>query len=485
MYTAYANELDEGNFVYEEVERTSDIQLAPMLNILLLAVWAVICLIGFAVMILGKNPVLGTIIIAVPTFIGMVIKPTFALCVMMLVLPTGAGIGYRQVFSLDRAVGIALAVSFALNLLMTRPRLRIANKALWVVVVFTIWVFLASLAAPHLSLELQRAFTQVQLLALILIVCWIIEANGERAFRWALRAYVIGVLGTTMLAFLTGAAVRTLETPEGRYAATLGKAIDANMLAALTSIAFLAAIYLLARDKNIFWRVVHFIAILFLPTMLLRIGSRGALTALIFTMLSPLLFVRQVLHRPALAVLLVAIILLASISAGLLVRSGGLEAPVVERLTDVGSAKEAISYRMEPTKAAVRAVIRRPAGTSFYAWFERAGARHWPHSDFFFALGIYGIPGAILFLVFVIMMVLTVKRIPLGLEKLYARAVLTFLLVMGLNIKQIGTKYFWVFLAFVLAAERIGWLNAGETGNMLGQTDEETADIDYQPHVSQ
>jgi hypothetical protein len=28
---------------------------------------------------------------------------------------------------------------------------------------------------------------------------------------------------------------------------------------------------------------------------------------------------------------------------------------------------------------------------------------------------------------------------------------------MGLNIKQVSAKYYWVFLAFVLAAERIGW----------------------------
>jgi len=148
-------------------------------------------------------------------------------------------------------------------------------------------------------------------------------------------------------------------------------------------------------------------------------------------------------------------------------------------LTDVGYARQAIAVRMEPIKASVEAAVKRPTGTSYYGWFERTGMRHWPHNDFFLALGVYGIPGAVLFLVFVAIMMLTVKRVPLGLEKLYARATLTFLLVMGLNITQIGAKYFWVFLAFVLAAERIGWLNAGETEDVLGQTDEETADIDY------
>ncbi len=53
---------------------------------------------------------------------------------------------------------------------------------------------------------------------------------------------------------------------------------------------------------------------------------------------------------------------------------------------------------------------------------------------------------------------LTVKRTPLGLEKLYARAVLTFLLVMGLSVGQLYQKHFWVFLVFVMAGERIGRL---------------------------
>jgi hypothetical protein len=50
---------------------------------------------------------------------------------------------------------------------------------------------------------------------------------------------------------------------------------------------------------------------------------------------------------------------------------------------------------------------------------------------------------------------LTVKRIPLGLEKLYARAILTYLLIMGFNVGQLYQKHYWVFLAFILASERM------------------------------
>ncbi len=478
MYAMYENNVNGEDLLYEYDERTSDIGLPPVMNALLLAGWIFISLIGFAVIFLVKNPVAGALIIAVPTFIGMVIKPTFALCMMMLVLPTGAGIGYRQAFSLDRGVGIALAASFLLNILITQPRLRIRNRALWVLIVYTIWVVLTSLAAPYIGMELRRAFTQIQLLALVFIVYWIVETNGPNTFRWALRAYVLGTLGTIALAFITGTAIRAIEeTPEGRYAATLGQAINANMLAALTGMAFLAAIYLFARDKSILWRIIYLVAILLLPFMLIRIGSRGNLVALTFTLLSPFIFVRQVLRKPALAALLMVIIILASASTALVVRSRGVEAGVATRLTDIGLSEEAISYRMEPIKQAIKSVTRKPTGTSYYGWFEQTGLLIWPHSDFFLILGVYGIPGAILFILFVFLMLSTIRRTPMCLEKLYTRAVLTYFLVVGMNNAYVYKKFYWAFLALVMAGERIASIYTEQSELLSPGEGEELLDV--------
>ena len=479
MYTTYANAIDPGPFLYEEQERTSDIQFPPAMNLFLLVAWLVVCGIGLGVMVLAKNRIAGAVVIAVPTLIGMLLKPTFALCILMLVLPTGAGVGYRQAFSLDRGVGIAVAVSFFLNVMLTRPGLRIRHKALWAAAGLSIWIFFDSLAQPYLAMEVRRAFTQFQLVLLILIVYWILETNDERTFRWALRSYVIGMVGTTILAIKTGAAIRAMqETRDVRYAATLGTAIDANMLAALTAIAFLSAIYLFARDRSLFWRLTYLAAMLFLPVMMIKIGSRGGLVALAFTLLSPLLFVRQVLRRPALAVLLILAIIAASLSVGLLVKQQAVATSVVERLTDIHRAKDALEFRMRAVRNAASAVAVRPMGAGYYSWFERTGSQIWPHNDFFFALGVYGIPGGILFAVFVVLLMLTVKRTPLTLEKLYARAVLTFLLVMGLNIKQLSAKYYWVSLAFVLAAERLGGWHAEPAEALADETDEAAPDTD-------
>lgn len=475
MYATYLDELDDG-LLCEPQERTSDLQFPPAINMLLLAAWLMICAVGFAIIFLAKNPIAGAAVIALPTFIGMLIKPTFALCILMLVLPTGAGVGFRQAFSLDRGVGLALASSFVLNAMLTRPGLRIRHRALWVAGALSLWIFFASLPQPYLKMEMMRAFTQFQLVVLVLIVYWILETNYERTFVWALRSYVVGMVGTTVLALKTGAAIRaTQETQDGRYAATLGRAIDANMLAALTALAFLSAVYLLARDRSLFWRIIYVAAMLFLPVMMIKIGSRGGLVALAFTVLSPLLFVGQILRRPALAVLLVLTVLLASASVGFLIGQRGLDDAVATRLTDVQLARTAIDFRMEPIRKAVGSVATRPAGSGYYSWFERTGSQIWPHNDFFFALGVYGIPGAILFAVFVVLLMLTVKRMPLTLEKLYARAILTFLLVMGLNIKQLSAKYYWVFVAFVLAAERLSHWRADAPDSLAVEMDEDLA----------
>lgn len=481
MYATYVNEVDRDSGMpglYESDERTSDVQLSPAMDALLLAAWLLVCAIGFGVAFLAKHLFVGAVIVAVPTFLGMLIKPTFALCMLLLVLPTGAGVGLGRGVSLDRAVGLAVAVAFLINIVLTRPGLSVRHKALWAAAGFSAWIGAASLFQPYLSMEIMRALTQLQLVVLVLIVYWILETNYETTFVWALRSYVVGMVGTTVLALKTGAAVRAMhETRDTRYAATLGSAIDANMLAALTALAFLSAIYLFARDRGLLWRLFYLAAMLFLPVMMLKIGSRGGLVALAFTLLSPLLFVRQVIRRPALAILLLLGILVASASAGLLIGQRRLDASVTNRLTDVQRAKKAIDVRMAPIKDAVEAVTVRPAGTGYFSWFERTGSQIWPHNDFFFALGVYGVPGAVLFATLVILLMLTVKRMPLTLEKLYARAVLTFLLVMGLSIKQVSAKYFWVFLAFVLAAERLSWWHAETDEGWTDEVDEEHADI--------
>jgi hypothetical protein len=47
---------------------------------------------------------------------------------------------------------------------------------------------------------------------------------------------------------------------------------------------------------------------------------------------------------------------------------------------------------------------------------------------------------------------------------------------MGLNIKQVSAKYYWVFLAFVLAAERLGWGHVEPQEDPTEEMDEDAPD---------
>ncbi len=58
--------------------------------------------------------------------------------------------GWQEAFSLDRGVGLALAVSFFLNVLLTRPGLRVRHKALWLAAGMSVWIGVSSLMQPHL-----------------------------------------------------------------------------------------------------------------------------------------------------------------------------------------------------------------------------------------------------------------------------------------------------------------------------------------------
>src|SRR5512133_170125 len=143
MYTTYANDMIDDGLLLEPQERTSDIQFSPAMNTMLLATWLVLCAIGFGIIFLTRNVIAGAAVIAIPTLVGMVIKPTFALCILMLALPTGAGVGFQQAFSLDRGIGLALAVSFFVNVLLTRPGLKVRHKALWFAAGMSVWIGLS------------------------------------------------------------------------------------------------------------------------------------------------------------------------------------------------------------------------------------------------------------------------------------------------------------------------------------------------------
>jgi hypothetical protein len=53
-------------------------------------------------------------------------------------------------------------------------------------------------------------------------------------------------------------------------------------------------------------------------------------------------------------------------------------------------------------------------------------------------------------------MMLTVKKIPTKFEKFYAKAILIFLILIGLKGMYVSEKFYWVFWAIVMVCEKFG-----------------------------
>ncbi|MFC1783628.1 O-antigen ligase family protein [Planctomycetota bacterium] len=439
--------------------RKTDITLDPFIDKLLLVGWGMICLISLGIIFILKAPIIGIVFACIPTFIGMVLKPSFALCLLMIALPVGTGIAVGNTFTLNKGVGYAVALSFLINLMMTRPSLDLRNKVLWLALAYFLWTCFSSLIAPYINLEIQRIFTQVQLMALFFIVYWILTTNTPKTLIWMLRSFVLGSVVFIIISIATGATMRVVEEgSQGRYTATLGNAINANLLAALIALSLLCAVYLFLSEKSIIWKFLYLGSTPLLAVMLIKTGSRGAIIALGLTLVSPIFFLLDAKKYTKLLFGLMFAMLLLVATVGYYFTHAYIEKDVFMRLTDIGYAKESIALRMETLRYAVEASVRWPFGTGHIAWFERSGASLFPHNDLFFILGIYGIPGAFLFVFLVLGLLFSVKKVPSGHEKLISRSILIFLLIIGLKGMYISTKFYWIFLAISLSYQRLSVL---------------------------
>ena len=324
------------------------------------------------------------------------------------------------------------------------------NKTLWLMAIYTIWLGFCSLSSPFLKIELIRFFAQIQLLALAFIIYLIITTNSLKTIRWILRSYVIGSAGANVLTMIFGMAQQSMqENLQGRLGATLGTDVNTNLLAGLTVMAFMAAVYLLTVERKklkIFWL---FCAI-FLFAILLKIGSRAGMIALLFSMFSPLLFVRQITKKPWLCILLIIVLFLSSIVAGYAITSNKSSSGFAQRLTDIEYARQSLRYRQSLNRAALKQAISNPMGSTHYGWLVKASLLHFPHSDFFYLIGAFGFPAAALYVIIAIYLSLTVRKLPFGFEKLYVRAILIFFLIFGMGHVFVYKKVLWVFLGLAL-----------------------------------
>jgi len=435
--------------------RTCDLDLGPGMNGLLLAGWLVICFIGFAVMFVADKKFIGAGIIALPTFIGMVIKPSFALCIFLLVLPSGTAIAVEESFTLNKGIGLAMAAAFALNCLLSRPRLRVSKRVVWFAFGYFVCIFLSLLVTTPKAYVLRDTVSRSQYFGLLLIVYWILSNNNEKSLIWSLRCFVLGAIGTVGISLFTGVAVRAVEdSPEARFTATAAGTINANVFSAIVALAMLAVVYLLLKERKLLWKAAYLAALPILLVIMFKAGSRGTLLA-VFGALVLGFFGKQLLSNGKLILAVAAVLFLFVAGGFVILRMGLVEESVADRLTDVWRYKEAFAYRMELNKTAIENAMNNPIGTGQYQWFMKTGLRNYPHNDLLFSLGLFGLPAALFYIAIWASAIIYVMRMPDTAEKLYARLIVIFLLMIGLKGMYVFQKFYWIFIAVVLVCGEI------------------------------
>jgi len=429
----------------DENTNTSNVNMSPAMVTLLVAVWFVMSLFGVLIIKTTGNIVVGGALIGIPTLINIILRPSFGLSLMLLVLASGTAIAVPGILTLNKGIGFVLVICFLLNILVSRPNLHLNYPPVLLSIALFGWMIFSILVNLDYNTSGQ-IFTKIQFIGLVLVVYLIIITNPAKSFLWVLRSYFIGTAATVILSFFTGVTQRSSY----RFAATAGGEINENLFSVLIALAMITAVYLLMIDRHLFIRILYFLGILFFIVMIFKSGSRGTLLATLLTFF--FIFFRKAAIKNFKQSVLILILFTLFVGTGwFLIKTRRIHETVSERITDVNKSRESIASRMEFNIAAIEVAFRDITGTGLFGWFEETSVARYPHNDTLFSIGIYGLPAGVLFVSFLGYLYFLIRKVPDGPEKIFALSVFIFLVLIGLKGMYLTQKVYWIFITIVIA----------------------------------
>lgn len=422
---------------------------------LMFIVWVVVCILGLVVIFGLKQSVAGIAMIAIPTGIAMLLNVNFAFYVFLITLPMLSGIGFSETFTLTKAIGYALLLSFVFSTVIGKMRFKF-NNIVWVVLAFFAMVITSLIVNDPVEAFIINTFSYVQFAGFFCVVYWLLNHGGKKVLLNSVRAYLAGVIGMLLISFLIGGITRSMEeSSAGRLSAGLGEAVNPNDLSVIISTGFIIAVYILIYDKNKLWKLLALFSLLAFPLNIILTGSRGTLVALFGTFILPFVFTL----KPRINFkLLVILLILLCVSAGLVffvITRMQLSNKFTQHLTDTQGMKDSLAYRMFLNKTAFVMASKRPFGTGRINWVARSQLEHYPHSDICYNLGLYGFPAGILLITIWIILGFKIKKLSFSPEKMLARSFWLFHLIIGLKGMYSASKLYWMIFAIIAAAIEI------------------------------
>lgn len=421
-----------------------------------LAVWGLMGIVGGLVGWLTGTWELAIVLIVPMTLAGFLWHPLFGLTLMCALMPIGEAIGFKNVLSAERGVGILFAAGAGANFLITRKPLRFFTAPGLGLLGLTLLALLSIMWATYPQVTARCTFTFAQLFVFILLVLAI--CRSEKDLWWPLRAFVI----ICMVALVMPKLVGMRDVAQERLTIAFGEQkLNPNSFGVVLSLGLLTAMYLHARDTNRIFRWVYRAAFAVLPVGVLLSGSRKAVFALAAASLIPLILSPWVLKQLR---SVIAIVILGGLLAGAVyvAVTQFMSQEIAWRLTDPSYASESLDVRLSFITDAISYVSTHPLGAGLGNFRTRTGMG--VHNDLFYLYADLGFLGALVFVSFVSVMLIRVWRMRSGADKWYANALVLYLLLIGLGGMWLDAKYYWLFMAMAWLLRQYQVQAASATG---------------------
>jgi hypothetical protein len=401
--------------------------------VLFIAVWAGCCLTGLALAVWREQVLVGIFIAGVPSLVGMIAKPTFALCCITLMLTMGGSLVYEGIVTGDKVVGGVAALGILVNFLVTGKGISIRGSPLVPLFLIAAWGVASIGWATYPGPALRAALRRVQLVIWGLAV-WIALAHGKD-YIWPLRCYAGGMLGVVCQMFFTGSVHRMARAAE-RMTIEVTTAINPADFAVL----------LLLWDPVKWLRPVYLVSAFIFPALMVQTGSRGPLLALGAAMAASVFSFSSFMKSKAMLIGTSLMVVLFAGGTCWSLRSGFVSETSVERLTSSHERGSAAAFRGYLAKTGVQRIMARPlTGTGLGNYLLVGFDRTTVHTEILFLGTELGIPAVLLYTWYVWKLTAAFLKTKSPPERWFLRTMLIFLVLEACVHVMFFKKIFWFF----------------------------------------
>ncbi|MEA2062481.1 MAG: O-antigen ligase family protein [Gemmatimonadota bacterium] len=371
-----------------------------------------------------------------------------AICALLTV--EGISVSGRGVTEI-RLLGMAVFAAWLLHVLVSGKAIRV-NGAFWTACAFVAWAGLSFLWAKDTQFAAPRYGTLVQLLFFFLMAINVLER--EKDLCLVLGAWVAGTVGTSMLSLNLQAAnlferARTFE------------AQNPNDYGMVVGLGIVAGVYLAGRAKSPLMKLLCILGTSCITFPFLLAQSRGAWLAVAAAGAVFLWHTKRRLRN----ILVVAVVVTTTIVTAFSL--GYINTSLIQRTSDLMTLTSRGTTRFDVWRCATNVFLDHPVAGVGFGQFPRVYNRYRyithgikkdlfpardPHSLYFEVASELGLVGlALLGTLFWQIW----QRKPPGAEAnlWFSLALLAFIMVAGISMTILRSKFFWLALAFSARAK--------------------------------